>query len=122
MTLITEIKSSEWSISLQGVGEIVQGIADINQCLKIILFTRKGEDPLRPEFGCGIFDYIDQPINKLPIMKKSIIDAVKLWEPRVELTKITPKINADNSVTFSIFWKLSASVDTGQIDVTYGIA
>lgn len=121
MTLLTEIKSSEWQLSLSEQGKVVEGIDDVNQCIYIILQTRKGEDSFRPEFGCGIFDHIDRPVTEsLPVMMKAITDSINLWEPRVRITKITPKVTLEG-VQFNITWKLTDAVDTGQIDITYGI-
>ena len=44
-------------------GEIVTGVADIGQCIYIILATPKGSDPHRPTFGSEINLYIDYPID-----------------------------------------------------------
>jgi len=118
---IGEVKSSEWGLSLQGHGNIVEGFDDINQCINIILMTKKGADPLRPLFGCDVFNYIDKPVNSvIPDLTREILEAIALWEKRVVVTKITNTIY-DGKVTFKITWKLTASVDTGQLDVTYGI-
>ncbi len=117
----TDVKSSEWGLSLLGQGKIVQGLDDINQCLNVILLTKKGADPLRPLFGCDIFNYVDKPINSvIPDMVREILEAVTLWEPRVTITKISHTVY-DGKVTFNITWKLTNSVDTGQLDITYGI-
>lgn len=114
------IKSSEWAISLNGVGQLVQGLDDIRQCISIILNTRKGTDPLRPNFGVGVFEYIDKPVNTaLPNMRKSIIDAIGEFEPRVELTKVTASV-VEAKVSFKLYYKIKNSVQTGQMDITYG--
>jgi phage baseplate assembly protein W len=118
---INQVTSSEWGLSLAGFGEIVQGIDDINQCIQIILFTKKGADPLRPEFGCDIFNFVDQPIStSLPQMRREILEALQLFEPRIEVVSISPTIN-DGQVTFTIMWKFANAVDTNQLDVTYGL-
>lgn len=114
------IKSSEWAISLNGVGQVVQGLDDIRQCISIILNTRPGTDPLRPRFGVGVFEYIDKPVNiALPNMRKAIIDAIGEFEPRVELTKITASV-VEAKITFTIQYKIKNSVLTDQMDIQYG--
>jgi len=56
----------------------------------VILTTRKGTDPLRPHFGCGVFDYIDKPVNtSIPAMKKEILEALRKFEPRIQVVSIT---------------------------------
>lgn len=103
-------------------GAVVEGIDDIKQCLNIIMYTRKGTDPLRPEFGCGAIDRIDQPMNKaIPGMIKDIIEAVTLFEPRVDMVKSKVTSVVDGSqVTFTLNFKIKNSVETGQQNITYG--
>lgn len=118
---IGEVKSTEWGLALSGFGDITQGLSDINQCIQVILFTKKGADPLRPEFGCDIFNYVDQPVTKaVPQMRREIIEALTLWEPRIQVVSITHTV-AEGQVTFTITWKFPNAVDTDQIDVTYGL-
>lgn len=89
MATISDIQTTEWQISTQGVGLIVQGTEDVRQCINTILLTRKGSDPLRPEFGCDIYQYIDKPVNRsIPQMIKSILEAIAMWEPRVKVISI----------------------------------
>lgn len=120
---LNEITSSEWSLSTTEIGEVVQGIDDIKQCLTILLFTRKGTDPLRPDFGCGAIDRIDQPVNSaIPSMIKDIIDAVTLFEPRIDIlkSKITHMLDG-SKLTFTLNFKIKNSVETGQQNITYGL-
>ena len=119
---LKDIRSSEWSLSMKEFGAVVEGIDDIKQCLNIIMYTRKGTDPLRPEFGCGAIDRIDQPMNKaIPGMIKDIIEAVTLFEPRVDMVKSKVTSVVDGSqVTFTLNFKIKNSVETGQQNITYG--
>lgn len=120
--LVTEITSASFSISMAGVGKIVQGEAEINQAIYIILMTTKGSDPLRPDFGCDSVANLDLPMNKAKsIMIKNIIDAIALWEPRVELVSVVAVPELTGKMSFNITYKIKNSVNTGQIDVTYGI-
>lgn len=118
---VTDATSNYFQASLKGFGEIVQDIADINQCIQIILLTRKGTDPLRPEFGCGVFDYVDKPANKVGDIILAVNDALLKFEPRIDVVKIIPEfIGFDLKVT--IKWKFKNISDvTQQTDVIYGI-
>src|SRR6266851_3928348 len=88
-----DIQSADWSLMLDrssvsqaaaaGLGSVVQGVADVNQCIAIILGTPKGADPLRPTFGADIWQYIDYPIQAaIPAIAREITEAITLWEPR----------------------------------------
>lgn len=119
---INQVTSSEWGLSLQGFGQIVQGLDDLNQCIYILLMTKKGSDPLRPDFGCDGLEYLDRPMNvAVPNMVKGIIDAIGLYEPRVAVTKVVPSIDG-GEVKFVIQYNIVNSVLTGQLDVTYGLS
>lgn len=84
-------------MSLTQAGNTENGIGDIMQCLKTILFTRKGTDPFRPDFGCGVLDLIDRPVNEtIPAMKKEIIEAISLYEPRVTILSIKAQVVSDD--------------------------
>jgi len=87
---LDDIRSADWSLKLGAIGEIVEGIADVEQCLGIIVTTPQGTDPLRPTFGSNIWRYIDQPMNTaLPAMVSELTSAITRWEPRVTLVSVT---------------------------------
>lgn len=85
---LSNIYTKHWQIGLGTVSPVLD-IEDIKQCIHTILMTRPGSDPLRPHFGCGIFDDIDKPVNSIvPSIKKKIVDALSKYEPRIEIIKI----------------------------------
>ena len=59
--------------------------ADIDQAIHLILSTAKGERPMRPEFGCGVHDFVFDTIDASTIgkMENAIRDALDHWEPRI---------------------------------------
>ncbi len=90
---LADITSADWSLALDqpgepgsGIGNVVQGIADVNQCIRIILTTPKGSDPLRPTFGADLWRYLDAPMNSvIPAIVTEVASAITLWEPRVKV-------------------------------------
>jgi uncharacterized protein len=58
---------------------------DIEQAIELILATAPGERPMRPEFGCGVHDFVFDSIDAGTIgkMELAIRDAIDRWEPRV---------------------------------------
>jgi uncharacterized protein len=105
MTLLKDIKNPEWSLSIYEPTKVVEGLSDIAQCIYIIVMTEKGSDPLRPEFGCGLLQYIDAPVNSaIPNMIREITEAINLWEPRVEIVSISSQIE-EAHIKFSLTWR-----------------
>lgn len=58
----------------------------IQEAIRIILNTRKGERIRNPHFGCGIWDYAFATMDytSLSAMKREVEMALVRWEPRIE--------------------------------------
>jgi len=83
---------------------------DIREAIWIILSTSKGERVMRPDFGCGIHDFIFASINTstLTLIESSVREALTLWEPRIELVEVkilTDRIN-EGKLMISIDYKV----------------
>ncbi|HTT75607.1 MAG TPA: GPW/gp25 family protein [Candidatus Binataceae bacterium] len=117
---LSDITSADWSLALDtpgqpgsGIGNVVQGLADVNQCVGIILSTPKGSDPLRPTFAADLWQFIDYPMDSLlAAVVREVTQALTLWEPRITLVSITAQPVIDNTVQsgahldVSVTWKL----------------
>ena len=59
--------------------------------ITLILATAPGERPMRPNFGCGIHDYIFESVDAHVVgrLEREIRIAIDRWEPRIELRQIT---------------------------------
>ncbi len=106
---IGEITSVDWSMKLGAIGEIVEGLDDVAQCVRIILTTPKGSDPLRPTFGADLWQYIDYPIDAaIPAIVREITEAITLWEPRIILITVNaaPDPTTIGRLMVTIVWRL----------------
>lgn len=119
MTNLNEITYVDWQYKLNEIGSVVEGADDINQCIAIILQTKKGSVPLRPTFGSDIFKYIDYPISEAkPNIVRETIDAINLWEKRIAVEKVGVEFQ-QSTVIVKIQWILkSSSETTGTTEVT----
>jgi uncharacterized protein len=63
---------------------------DVEQAIGVILSTAPGERPMRPEFGCGIHDYVFERIDAFAVgrMEHAIRIALERWEPRIEVLSV----------------------------------
>jgi phage baseplate assembly protein W len=70
---------------------------DIREAVLVILGTAKGERVMRPDFGCGIHDFVFASINTstVTLIGKTVREALMLWEPRIEVTGIS--VDTDDS-------------------------
>jgi len=74
-----------------------EGEDDIAEAIRIILMTSRGERVMRPDFGCGLKDYVFGTMDdtSLRLMESDIREAIMIWEPRV--TQVTVNATADSA-------------------------
>ncbi len=76
---------------MQGVdrhtGQSLGGLAHLRQSIVVLLTTRIGTRVMRRDYGCGLWQFIDAPMNPRTFahMYSQIAIAIDLWEPRIEL-------------------------------------
>ena len=86
---MTEIIGSGLAFPLQvdsrGGIALARDETDVEQAIELILATAPGERPMRPEFGCGVHDFVFDTIDASTVgkMEQAIRDALDRWEPRV---------------------------------------
>lgn len=63
---------------------------DIQQSIRIILGTSKGERVMRPDFGCGIHNLVHGAIDMATIaqIKRDVADALRLYEARIDVLAV----------------------------------
>ena len=85
---ITTITSTHWQPAIGKPGAVVLDAQDVDQCIRIIMTTPKGSDPLRPLFGFDGWHYLYWPINQArPHLVREIIQALA-WEPRIDVDAV----------------------------------
>jgi len=115
---LSEITYVDWQIKLNEIGGIAQGVDDINQCIAIILSTRKGTVPHRPTFGSEIYKYVDYPVNEAkPNIIRETIDSINLWETRITVNSVIVDIENEH-INIKVQWKLKNNSTTGTTKVT----
>lgn len=120
MTTLSKIKYVDWQYKLNQIGSVAEGIEDINQCIAIILSTQKGSVPHRPTFGSDILKYVDYPVNVAkPNITREVIDAINLWETRVDVDSVTIEINL-TQLNIKVQWSLkedSSTTSTAEVSL-----
>jgi phage baseplate assembly protein W len=97
---VTEIIGSGLAFPLQvdrrGGIALARDETDIEQAIELILSTAPGERPMRPEFGCGVHDFVFDSIDASTVgrMELAIRDALDHWEPRVVVETVEFDLSA----------------------------
>ncbi len=88
---------------------------DIDEAIRIILSTAKGERHMRPQFGCGIHDLVFAPNNATTagLVETYVSEAIGWWEPRVELLKVLVETDPDerNKLLINVHYRVRATND-----------
>ena len=77
-------------VDRRGGLKLVRGEQDVEQAIRLILGTAPGERPMRPEFGCGVHDYVFETVDAYTVgrLEHEIRVALERWEPRIEVLDV----------------------------------
>jgi phage baseplate assembly protein W len=92
---------------------------DVQQAIAIILSTSPGERPMRPEFGCGVHDYVFDVVDAgtLGRMDDEIRRALERWEPRIDVLRVDFDLAdaAGGPLAITIEYRLRATNDVRNL-------
>jgi phage baseplate assembly protein W len=82
-----------------------EGLARIQQALRMILETAPGERLMRPDFGCDLRRFLQQPNSGATRVQieSAVREALGRWEPRITLIDVVVEPDAQ---TPSAVWVL----------------
>ena len=114
---MTEIIGSGLAFPLQvdrrGGIALARDEQDIDQAIQLILGTAPGERPMRPEFGCGVHDFVFDSIdaNTVGRMEEAIREALDRWEPRIQVQTVEFDLSQadDGLLTIDIGYRVRAT-------------
>jgi phage baseplate assembly protein W len=99
---------SGWAFPLRtdatGRIALVSEVRDIQESMHLILGTAFGERPMRPEFGCGIHNYIFAGTDPatLGMIEHEVRLSLERWEPRIEVDGVDISWDAADRSTLYI--------------------
>lgn len=106
----TAITAAHWQPALGTPGEVVEGLRDIDQAIRIILTTPTGSDAHRPEFGSDLHLYIDWPHNRVtPYLVRETVEVIRRWEVRVSVVQVQVLIDGAH-ITLRVIWRVADGV------------
>jgi phage baseplate assembly protein W len=74
-----------------GALALASGGDQLDRSIRMIIGTARGERVMRPDFGCAIWEQLFAPVNHntMGLMAQAVRQAVRQWEPRVDLGDVT---------------------------------
>jgi phage baseplate assembly protein W len=88
---------------------------DVQQAIRMIVLTPKGQRVMRPEFGCHIHELIFAPNDGATagLAARYVEEALGMWEPRIQVMDV--KAGADPSdpsrLLIEVIYELKATND-----------
>lgn len=114
-----EIVGRGWSfpptIDLQGGWALTNDRNEVEQAIEIILLTAPGQRVMRPNFGCRVHELVFAPNNDETAAeaKRFVEDALKMWEPRINLIDVRtgPDPNNSHCLLLEVDYEIKATHD-----------
>jgi len=80
-------------IDAHGRIALVRQERDIDEAMRIILLTPKGQRVMRPEFGCQVHDllFAANDATTAGLAAYYVEDALGMWEPRIQVLSVAAR-------------------------------
>lgn len=82
------------------INQIVENTEELQQRLRILLFTQKRSLPGDPSFGTAIADFIPDPVGNRARIIAEVMQAVARYEPGLQL--ISVDVLATGAITLKL--------------------
>jgi len=93
--------------------ELASGETDIEQSIRLVLGTAKGERVMRPEFGCDVHDHVFATLDSATVsmVEAAVEEALVRWEPRIDVQEVTAVRDgaADGSLTVELAYRVRST-------------
>jgi phage baseplate assembly protein W len=109
-------------VGLDGRLATSEGEPNVRESLAVLLRTARLERVERPDYGCGIGQYLydTNDLATLRLVQEEVKRAVTLCEPRVRLDDVRVMVNPTEprAVDITVAYTLVASGAPGRVDTT----
>lgn len=103
------------SVDARGRIALARQENDIEQAIRMILMTPKGQRVMRPNFGCGIHDLMFAPNDSATsgLAAHYVEDALRMWEPRIRVLEVNAERdpNAPECLLIEIRYEIKSTHD-----------
>ena len=100
-------------LDTRGRIDLVHQEQDVEEAIRIILLTARGERQMRPEFGSDLHRLVFAPSDAATagLARRYVKEALARWEPRVEVMDVQAAPDEDNParLLISIRYRIPAT-------------
>ena len=96
---------------------MVGDATDIEQAIGLILDTAPGERPMRPEFGCGVHDFVFEAVDAQTtrLIEDAVRGALNRWEPRIVVEDVAFDTRDPAVLRIAIDYRVKATNDVRNL-------
>jgi phage baseplate assembly protein W len=93
----------------------------VQESIWIILSTSPGERLMRPDFGCGIHEFVFSPSNTrtMGLIRFHVEDALTRWEPRILLESVTVEPDPSDPAVLLIIIDYTVRATDSRFNMVY---
>ena len=75
---------------VRGALDYHQGARKVRESIELILMTEPGERVMRPDFGCGLRQFLMEPntVATRSRLERTVTRSLELFEPRINLLEV----------------------------------
>ena len=123
--VIADILGTGWyfpsGVDGRGGVALSRHVTDIEQSIRIILGTSKGERRMRPHFGCRIHEVVFAPNDATTwgLVVKYVEEALGWWEPRVEVVEVEVDSDPQDAARLLINIKYRVKATSDERSLVY---
>jgi phage baseplate assembly protein W len=94
---------------------------DIEESIRVILATSKGERRMRPDFGCRVHELVFAPNNATTwgLASQYVEDALGWWEPRIEVQEVDVRADTADTSRLMIDIKYTVKATSDERSLVY---
>ena len=116
---MTDFLGTGWAfpprIDARGRIALARQERDVEEAIRIILLTPKGQRVMRPEFGCRVHDLAFSPNNAtlMGLASYYVEEALVMWEPRIRVEEVKARVDVDSPerLLIDIKYQVKATAD-----------
>ena len=98
---------------------------EIAQSVRMILTTRQGERPCRPEFGTRLdrFAFESMDTTTCNLIRQEVVASLQRWEPRIWMIEVTFEQHPEGGLLYvNVQYQICSSGIAGQEQVRLDLA
>lgn len=109
------------TLDARGRIALAEGELDVEEAIRIILLTNRGERQMRPRFGSDLQRLMFDPCSALTcsLAGRYVQDALAQWEPRIRVIEVTARPDSEDAARMMIMIRYELVANRSQRNMVF---